>query len=122
MISRYTSYSKKNIHWGLLLLLILGCLVPLTAAFGLYFIFQHSINAWDHLKNGLSTNNKSLFKKALPYTMGAVLLFIIILILSKNSLIQSDKITSLFFIFLACISLPHVILMHSFYAIKNKKL
>jgi len=115
-------FSRKIKHWGLIFLLIIGSLVPLIAAFGMYFIVQHSINAWEHLKNRLSIKNISLYKKALPYTIGAVLLFIIIVILNNYSLIKSDKIISLFFIFLASISLPHVILMHSFYANKNKKL
>jgi Brp/Blh family beta-carotene 15,15'-monooxygenase len=112
-------YSRKIIHWGLLLLLLLGSLVPLTAAFGLYFIFQHSINAWGHLKNGLSTNNISLYKKALPYTIGAVLFFMVIVVLYNKLRIDYENIIPLFFIFLACISLPHVILMHGFYAIKK---
>ena len=113
-------FSRKTMHWGLLFLLFMGSQIPLIAAFGLYFTFQHSMNAWVHLKNGHSTNNTSMYKKALPYTVGAFLLFIIIVILYNNSLIQSDEIISLFFIFLACISLPHVILMHRFYASEKK--
>jgi Brp/Blh family beta-carotene 15,15'-monooxygenase len=115
-------YSRKIIHWGLLLLLLLGSLVPLIAAFGLYFIFQHSINAWGHLKDGLSTNNISLYKKALPYTIGAVLFFMVIVILYNKFRIDYENLIPLFFIFLACISLPHVILMHSFYLNKIKKI
>lgn len=114
-------FSRKIKHWGLLFLLFIGSLVPLIAAFGMYFIAQHSINAWEHLKNGLSTSNISLFKKALPFTMGAVVLFMIILVLYNNFRFENDHIISLFFIFLACISLPHVIIMHSFYESKNNK-
>jgi Brp/Blh family beta-carotene 15,15'-monooxygenase len=114
-------FLRKFTHWGLLFLLFIGSLVPLIAAFGLYFIVQHSINAWVHLTNGLSSNNISLYKKALPFTLGAILLFIIIVIFNNNSLIQNDRIIPLFFIFLACISLPHVILMHSFYESRIKK-
>lgn len=112
-------FSRKRMHWGLLFLLLMGSLVPLIAAFGLYFIVQHSSNAWEHLKNGLSTNSISLYKKALPFTMGAVLLFMIIAMLNNNLLFENDKIISSFFIFLACISLPHVFLMHNFYESKN---
>jgi len=112
-------FSRKRMHSGLLFLLLMGSLVPLIAAFGLYFIVQHSINAWEHLKNGLSTNSISLYKKALPFTMGAVLLFIIIAMLNNSLRFENDKIISSFFIFLACISLPHVFLMHNFYESKN---
>lgn len=112
-------FSRKRMHLGLLFLLLMGSLVPLIAAFGLYFIVQHSINAWEHLKNGLSTNSISLYKKALPFTMGAVLLFMIIAMLNNSLRFEYDKIISSFFIFLACISLPHVFLMHNFYESKN---
>lgn len=112
-------FSRKRMHWGLLFLLLMGSLVPLIAAFGLYFIVQHSINAWEHLKIGLSTNSISLYKKALPFTMGAVFLFMIIAMLNNSLRFENDKIISSFFIFLACISLPHVFLMHNFYESKN---
>ena len=112
-------FSRKSKHLGLLFLLLMGSLVPLIAAFGLYFIVQHSINAWEHLKIGLSTNSISLYRKALPFTMGAVFLFMIIAMLNNSLRFENDKIISSFFIFLACISLPHVFLMHNFYESKN---
>jgi Brp/Blh family beta-carotene 15,15'-monooxygenase len=42
-----------------------GIQLPLLTVFRLYFIGQHSVNGWKHLKQGLCTNNSSLFLKAL---------------------------------------------------------
>jgi hypothetical protein len=66
--------SKKHAHFGLLFLLLLGIKTPLILAFGLYFIFQHSLNAWGHLKHGLNLkmDGFTLYKKALPFTLSAI--------------------------------------------------
>ena len=112
---RHRTYSL----FGLLLLLLLGIKAPLIFAFGLYFIFQHSFNAWGHLQLGLNMTESSLYKKALPYTIGALGIFIGFLIFLSNTAIDTTSIISSMFIFLACISLPHFILMHLFY--KPKK-
>jgi Brp/Blh family beta-carotene 15,15'-monooxygenase len=113
--SRHRTYSL----FGLLLLLLLGIKAPLIFAFGLYFIFQHSFNAWGHLQLGLKMNAISLYQKALPYTIGALGIFIGFLMFLSNTAIDTTTIISTMFIFLACISLPHFILMHLFY--KPKK-
>jgi lycopene beta-cyclase len=83
--------------------------LPLLTAFGLYFIGQHSITGWVHLKNNFKVNNLHLFKKALPYNLGAWFLFSIILLNFDSSWLSS------FFIFISCISLPHVLAMNKFY-------
>jgi lycopene beta-cyclase len=108
-------YSKKGSHLGLLMLLLLGSLVPLPLAFGLYFILQHSHNAWRHLKIGLGMNSMDLYKKSLVYTLGALVIFIIITFFIRDY-IDLSELWANFFIFLACISLPHFVLMHLFYA------
>jgi lycopene beta-cyclase len=105
--------------FGLLLLLLLGIKASLIFAFGLYFIFQHSFNAWGHLQLGLNMTESSLYKKALPYTLGALGIFIGLLIFLSNTAIDTTSIISSMFIFLACISLPHFILMHLFYKVKK---
>lgn len=112
---RHAKYSL----FGLILLLLIGIKAPLIFAFGLYFIFQHSFNAWGHLQLGLNMTPIGLYKKALPYTLGAVGIFIGLLIFLSKTVIDTTTIISTMFIFLACISLPHFILMHLFY--KPKK-
>ena len=113
--------------WGILerraamilcvLMLAMGIQLPLLTAFGLYFIGQHSIHGWSHLKQGLKTNNRNLFKKTIPFTAGAVFLFAaFVYFLEKGWLEAFNKhwITA-FFVFISCLSLPHVLTMHRFY-------
>ena len=115
------------IIWGFLerkLVLILSCVLlvisiqlPLITSFGLYFIGQHSTNGWRHLKKGLNVNNTSLYLKALPFTLGAFLLFFTLyFFIEKRLLIEfQSQIITAFFIFISCISFPHVLTMNVFY-------
>jgi lycopene beta-cyclase len=106
--------SKGNPYFGLLFLLVLGIPTPLIVAFGLYFVLQHSDNAWKHLKHGLKMNSIGLYKKASLYTLGAFLVFGLI-ILNAEKLDSFHALWTQFFIFISCISLPHFIIMHLFY-------
>ncbi len=113
-------YFNKLSLYFLLIILLLGIATPLIFAFGIYFICQHSINAWQHLKQELLISNKTLLKEAYPFTFAAVIFFVAIVLVSY--FLQSQEINILksqFFIFLACISLPHVLLMHNFYKKQN---
>jgi len=106
--------SKKTCVY-LMAILVLGMQMPLMLAFGLYFIGSHSINAWGHIATKLKTPTKKLYLQSLPFNMGAIFIFAIFLYLqnANEQLIQSYAAT--FFVFLACVSLPHIILMHLFY-------
>lgn len=101
--------------------LLLSTQLPLLTAFGLYFIGQHSINGWSHLQKGLNTSSKSLFIHALPFTLGAVFLFAILLLcLEKGWLAAFNQhwVTA-FFVFISCISFPHVLAMNQYYIEKG---
>jgi len=106
--------SKKKEFIGLLLLLAIGTLVPLTLAFGLYFILQHSYNAWIHLQKGLNMNATELYKKSAVFTLGALILFVVIAFCVRDTA-NLNAFWANFFVFIACISLPHFVLMHLFY-------
>jgi lycopene beta-cyclase len=106
-------------HIGLLFLLLLGTLAPLTLAFGLYFILQHSHNAWNHLKQGLGMNTIELYKKSAFFTFGALLIFVFIAFFIRD-FIDLSGLWANFFIFIACISLPHFVMMHLFYNSKTE--
>ena len=112
--------TRKHSYVAVLFFLILGINVPLILAFVLYFIFHHSINAWGHLKNGLNLNSFSLYKQALPYTLGAILILLTIINFDFSEIVIMKKLWTNFFIFLACISLPHFLLMHLFYQAKSE--
>ena len=84
----------------------------LLLTFGLYFIFQHSRIGWMHLKKNLNHSHIKMFINALPFNIGAILLYVIAI----NYLnLNSEKSIAYFFIFLSAISFPHVICMHLFY-------
>ncbi|MEI2421587.1 hypothetical protein V6O07_15030, partial [Arthrospira platensis SPKY2] len=77
-----------------------------------FFIGQHSLHGWRHLKAGLGVNSRLLWKKALPFTMGALLLFLVFAVLISRGIPVNIGHA---FIFLSCISFPHVLSMHQFY-------
>jgi len=110
--------------WERKLAMILSCVflaisihLPLITSFGLYFIGQHSLNGWTHLKKGLNVNNTSLYLKALPFTLGAYLLFFTLYFFIESSLLIEfeSQIIIAFFIFISFISFPHVLTMNVFY-------
>jgi lycopene beta-cyclase len=114
--------SHKTFNFALVLLLLLGSMVPLFFAFALYFICHHSYNAWGHIRHGLALNSVALYKKALPYTLGALLIFMLIVFSGSIGLPIQQVLMRDFYIFLACISLPHFLIMHLFYKKKTQDL
>ena len=119
------------IFWGLwerkAVILISCCMLaisiqlPLITSFALYFIGQHSINGWSYLKQKLHTNDLPLFMKAIPFTIGAFILFGTLLYFMQTGLLDefNKHWQTAFFVFISCISFPHVIAMHKFYKIET---
>ena len=69
---------KKKISWGLMILFFyLSSSKGLLLTFGLYFIFQHSVIGWIHLKNKLKFSHLKMYLNALPFNFGAIILFLI---------------------------------------------
>jgi Brp/Blh family beta-carotene 15,15'-monooxygenase len=111
--------SKSVSFIGILILLVLGIQVPLTLAFGLYFIAQHSYHAWFHLRVGLNLSSRQLYVKSSPLTFSALLIFFFVAFFIRDS-INPVGIWANFFVFISCISFPHFILMHLFYSSKKE--
>jgi lycopene beta-cyclase len=105
------------------LMLLVSIELPLISSFGLYFIGQHSMNGWTHLKEGMRVNNKSLYWKALPFTIGSLMLFAIFIYLLNNNYLAefNESLLTVFFVFISCISFPHVMVMNRFYHLKPNK-
>ncbi len=109
---------QKN--WKMLLttvMLLISTELPLITSFGLYFVGQHSLSGWSHLKTALKVNNTSLYLRALPFTIGALIMFLSFIVLLKNDYLSyfNENLTTIFFVFISCISFPHVMKMHGFY-------
>jgi Brp/Blh family beta-carotene 15,15'-monooxygenase len=107
-------------RWMMLLsslMLLVSIELPLITSFGLYFIGQHSMNGWSHLKQGMKVNNSALYLKALPFTIGALVLFVVFIFLLRNNYLANfnENLITIFFVFISCISFPHVMAMNKFY-------
>ncbi len=89
--------------------LFIGAWLPLLPAFACYFVFQHSLHGWQHLKQKLSLSHQKMWLQALPFTLGALVLFGAYLYL-----IQEPNWGQVF-IFLSALSFPHVYYMHKSY-------
>ena len=90
-------------------MLIMGAWLPLLPAFGCYFIYQHSVHGWLHLRQKLNMNHQKMWIQALPFTIGALLLF------SAYLYFVQEPNWGQVFIFLSALSFPHVYYMHKSY-------
>lgn len=95
--------------------LTLAVTLPLTAVFGLYFIGQHSFTSWQHICAKLQSSSRVVWMNALPFNLTAWIFFVLYLWLWPHLQFTSQSLTGAFFIFIACISFPHVIEMHGMY-------
>lgn len=100
--------------WIIISIITMGLLsrIPLLDAFGIYFICQHSLNGWLHIKSRFNKTDTELWQYAFPFTVGAIILFIIFF--TSFSLNWKSQLGS-FFVFISCISFPHVLSMDLFY-------
>lgn len=109
----------KRMNWpiwlSIVLVLVLSIQLPLVMAFALYFIGLHSVKGWMDIHKGLKMGFINMIRSAMPFTLGAFATFLLILIAWNNGLLMLDNWVSVFFAFLAAISLPHIWYMHSFY-------
>ncbi|MFM8840418.1 MAG: beta-carotene 15,15'-dioxygenase, Brp/Blh family, partial [bacterium] len=102
--------------------LLIGIFLPLLQAFGVYFVFHHSILGWNHMKKGLQKTHMQLWKLSAPFSITAIGTLILFFINSNNDEHYTfTGFAPLFFMFLSCLSFPHVIEMHSFYGSMFKR-
>ena len=100
-----------------LLSLALTIPLPLLAAFGFYFIFQHSWRGWRHIRAKLGKTDMELFQIALPFHLAAWLLLGLLYFFNPTTYGETFGFgrIGLFFVFLSSLSFPHVLAMHRFY-------
>ena len=103
----------RSVPWLIsIIALVVGTQLSLALSFGLYFVLQHSVTGWNHLKISQDWTNKSMWIRSLPFSGGAVLLFLLVFQFDKNSLLEWS---SYFLVFLSALSLPHIYFMSRFY-------
>ncbi|MFZ9505099.1 MAG: beta-carotene 15,15'-dioxygenase, Brp/Blh family [Cyclobacteriaceae bacterium] len=104
--------------------LLLGCIslalttqLPLLMAFGVFFIFQHSLRGWRHIRNQFQKSNVDLFVSALPFSLGAWLMMGLLywILMTYSPTGTGFGLVGIFFVFLSALSFPHVVAMHGFY-------
>ena len=99
----------------LIVVLLLGALLPLLLAFGIYFIVVHSFSGWSDIKNRLKVNQLTMLKYSAPFSFGAFMFFAVFLFFINQNSSNIQLYVSAFFIALASISAPHVWMMSKFY-------
>jgi len=105
-------FGSWRILEAIVLLTMLSAL-PLIEAFGIYFIFQHSLNGWRYLTQITSMNPKQLWWQALPFTLASIGLF------AAYYYWSAAHNWGLLFIFLSALSFPHVFFMNRAYVGKK---
>lgn len=102
-------FQKKNFHPFLntFFALVIGFFLPLIPAFICYFSCCHAITSFVGMRNHLEMKTLELYKKLIPFSLGALLLGIIYM-----NLISKDLEIYPIFIFLSLLTLPHFLLMH----------
>jgi lycopene beta-cyclase len=114
---------KKSAFTITLLWLTLAAQLPLLLAFGLYFIGQHSVTSWKHISTELNQSNKNIWLHSLPFHLGAWLILALFVFFWPTDGIYNFEMLNkfgVFFIFISCISFPHVITMNMLYGTKTK--
>jgi Brp/Blh family beta-carotene 15,15'-monooxygenase len=113
MISLGLAGFHKSKEWFFMLIFMaLSAFIPLIISFGFYFVFYHSWNGWCHLKKELLLSNQKMYLYALPFNLGAFLIFGLAFLKLDQAFLGN---VSYFFVFLSCISFPHILFMHRFY-------
>ncbi|MFN8699680.1 MAG: beta-carotene 15,15'-dioxygenase, Brp/Blh family [Flavobacteriales bacterium] len=109
-------YALSKRHLPLLFTLLwltLASQLPLLLSFSLYFIGQHSLVSWNHLKAYLRLSNRSIWIRSLPFHGAAWVLCALFYLYWPSSLSNDMSQWGTFFIFLACVSFPHVLAMRA---------
>ena len=94
------------------LFLLLTTQLTLIHAFGTYFIYNHSLLGWNHLRSHFQVNSLQLWKKASLFSFGAYAIFLLLYWYFGNDF---GNYIGTFFVFLSAISFPHVLRMNNFY-------
>ena len=101
--------------------LMLSSQLPLLLAFGLYFLGQHSLSSWQHLKQHLQLSHTRIWLHSLPFHAGAWLMLAGFYLALQASVFENEAWGwGLFFIFISCISLPHALSMRVVYRTNAK--
>lgn len=109
----------RRLALGGLAVPVLGIFLPLLWAFGIYFIAQHSVRGWLHIRESGRLSTAGMLGHSAPFTAGALLLLGLLVWLDRTGTLDIRGLAAWLFVFLAAISLPHIVLMHRFYGART---
>ncbi|MFN2394595.1 MAG: Brp/Blh family beta-carotene 15,15'-dioxygenase [Bacteroidales bacterium] len=115
---RFEPLKWQPVKWiNFVLLLTVIYFLPLLPAFALYFGGWHSLNTFDHMSEFLGDKNSvwRLWKAALPFTLLAIFFLGLTALLWSGFLNHIDPLPILF-IFIAVITLPHLLVMNKMFS------
>jgi len=109
---------RRNLPWLLTIAMLwVSSFLPLIFAFGLYFVGQHSWLGWQYLKRKLNKTSTQIWWNAFPFHLAAWLLLGVTFYFQMELSSWSEySAWGLFFIFLSCVSFPHVWMTHRSFA------
>jgi len=93
--------------------LLATSVLPLMIAFGVYFVLGHSVVGWRHLKVRQNWSTVQMWKRASPFTLGAFVVFAVMLTTARVASLTEYFGTGM--VFISALSLPHVVYMSGFY-------
>ncbi len=107
----------KRVEWILfILVLILSNKLGLIAGFAFYFSGWHGWQAFNDIKNYISSENTvfQLWKKAIPFTMLSLVALIVVYLITPGSVWQNLGAPALI-ILISLLTLPHMQVMQQIY-------
>ncbi|TVQ08616.1 MAG: hypothetical protein EA361_16330 [Bacteroidetes bacterium] len=125
VLTGYFAQRAEPLQWqqskwiSFLLIMALIYFLPLLPAFALYFGGWHSLNTFGHM-SGFLDNKKTiwqLWKAALPFTLLAIFFLAVIAYVWSTLFSHIDPLPILF-IFIAVITLPHLLVMNKMFSVR----
>lgn len=112
----FVAFYKRSYSYAITILwLLVSSQLPLMLAFGLYFIGQHSLTNWKQISKTLNMAHHKIWIYSMPFHLGAWFVLALFFFVWPMLNISSDyNRWGIFFIFIACVSLPHIISVHLF--------
>ena len=80
----FATYYRSKFMLVTLSYLLICSVMPLIVSFGIYFVAQHSLHGWLHLKKDLKTSSYHLWLKSLAFSLGGAFVFLTFILLNSK--------------------------------------
>jgi lycopene beta-cyclase len=114
-------FRNDRSHLMIIAVVMMTAWLPLILAFGVYFIGQHSMVGWRHLRLHLQESGTRIWWKSLPFHLGAWAIMAFFYFWNPTVIHGHLGKWGVFFMVISCISFPHVLAMHGMYGKRGSK-